>query len=192
MVTHDDKGAGGKGGFQRTYAIDQDAARHYISSSIASPKVTKFLMVSYIGSRRTRAPWWSDQDWEKSQHVNNTVLPHYFKAKVDADEYLTALTKQRHDQGDRKFQSIILRPGTLTDAPPTGTIHLGKTKSSGSVSRADVAAVAAALLERDDTQGWLDLLAGELSVASAIDSVVNSRIDCIEGEDLDRIYNKVS
>lgn len=147
-------------------------------------------MVSYIGSRRNRPPWWSDEDWGHSQHTNHTVLPHYFKAKVEADEYLTALAKQRHDRGDEKFQSIILRPGRLTDDPPSGKIDLGKIRSSGSVTRADVAAVTAALLERDDTQGWLDLLGGETPIAAAIDDVVRSGIDCIEGEDLGRIYDK--
>jgi NAD(P)H-binding len=187
-----DAGAGGKGGPQRTYAVDQDAAKHYISSSLAMPTVSKFLMVSYIASRKSRAPWWSDEEWKAAQHVNAEVLPHYFKAKVEADEHLAALAKKRRDNGDIKFQAIDLRPGTLTDSPPTGKVKLGQTSSRGSVPRADVAAVAAALLERSDTNGWYDLLEGPDDIAAAIDKLVKEKHDGIAGEDLQRIYSRAT
>ncbi len=41
-------GAGGKGGPARTKAIDEVAAKAYISASLATPSVKKFLLVSYI------------------------------------------------------------------------------------------------------------------------------------------------
>lgn len=185
-------GAGGKGGPQRTYAIDQDAAKHYISSSIGTPSVSKFLMVSYIGSRKSRAPWWSDEDWNAAQHVNNEVLPHYFKAKVEADEHLAALAKKRRDSGDSKFQAINLRPGSLTDSKATGKVNLGKTAARGTIPRADVAAVAAALLERNDTSGWYDLLEGSDDIEEAVDHLVKAKHDGIEGEDLQRIYSRTA
>lgn len=56
------------------------------------------------------------------------------------------------------------------------------------ISREDVATVAAALLERDDTRGWYDLLQGDDSIDSAVDALVQEGFDGIEGEDLDRIY----
>jgi hypothetical protein len=59
-------------------------------------------------------------------------LPAYHKAKVEADEHLEALAKKRADSGDNEFQAINLRPGTLTDAPATGKVMLGKTPSRGS------------------------------------------------------------
>ena len=156
------------------------------------PSVTKFLMISYIGSRKSRAPWWSDEDWESAQHVNTEVLLHYFKAKVDADEHLAALAKKRADGGDAGFQAINLRPGSLTDAAATGQITLGKTVSRGKIPRADVASTAAALLARDDTRGWYDLLEGKEPIAEAIEKAVNSGHDGIEGEDVDRIFSRVS
>jgi len=185
-------GAGGKGGPSRTYAIDQDAAKYYISSSIATPSVTKFLMVSFIASRKGRAPWWTDEDWESAEYVKSKVLPDYYKAKVEADEHLVALAKTRRDGGDSRFQAINLRPGTLSDVAPTGKVRFGKTSSKGKVSRGDVAATAAALLGRDDTRGWYDLLEGTTPIEQAVDEAVKSGHDGIEGEDLDRIYSRTS
>jgi hypothetical protein len=48
--------------------------------------------------------------------------------------------------------------------------------------------VAAALLERNDTRGWYDLLQGDDSIEDAITTLVKEKFDGIEGENLDRIY----
>lgn len=151
------------------------------------PSVTKFLMVSYIGSRRNRAPWWTDEDWKDAQHVNNEVLPDYHKAKLEADEYLTALARKRNEK-DSQFQAIILRPGILSDSPGTGKVLMGKTPSRGNVCRGDVAAAAAALLKKNDCSRWTDLLEGDTDIDTAVDRVIKDKINCLEGEDLDRIY----
>ncbi|KIW68035.1 hypothetical protein PV04_04007 [Phialophora macrospora] len=185
-------GAGGKGGPSRTKAIDEVAAKAYISASLATPTVKKFLLVSYIASRRGYPPWWNDQDREAADKVNHEILPHYYKAKVEADEHLEALTKKRLDSGDKEFQAINLRPGTLTDAAGTGKVNLGKTSSRGSVPREDVARVAAALLERTDTRGWFDLLEGDDSIEEAVEKVVKTNHNGLEGEDLERIWGRAT
>ena len=143
-------------------------------------------MVSYNGSRRNRPSWWSEEEWAKAQQVNEGPLKHYYLAKVEADECLTALAKQR-PQG---FQDILLRPGALTDDGPTGRVMLGKGKASGKVSRADVADVAARLLETDDAKGWYDLLEGQEPVGEAVNRVVKGKVDCVEGEDVEAMVNK--
>lgn len=176
-------GAGGKGGEARTYAVDRDAAKHYISSSLATSSVKKFLMVSFIASRQGRPSWWTDEDQKAADHVKEKVLPAYAKAKIAADEHLAALANKK----DKSFQAINLRPGTLTDDPATGKVLLGKTPARGKVTRADVAAVAAELLSRDDTRGWYDLLEGDEDIKTAVDRVVEEKHDSIVGEDLDRI-----
>ncbi|MCJ1475420.1 hypothetical protein MMC13_004082 [Lambiella insularis] len=178
-------GAGGVGGPSRTYAIDRDAAKCFIAAAVAVPSVKKFLMISYIGSRRKRAPWWTDEDWASCQKVNTEVLPDYFKAKVDADECLTALGKRRED-----FNAIVLRPGTLTDGKKTGRVKLGKTGASGSVSRSDVADVAVRLLEREGANGWYDLLEGNEEAGGAVERVIREKVDCLEGEDLDDMLSR--
>lgn len=186
-------GAGGKGGPSRTKAVDEVAAKHVISAALADPAVKKFLMVSYIASRRGRPPWWDDEDWRAAQHVNQDVLPHYFAAKVEADEYLLALARRRREEsGDREFQMINLRPGTLTDDPGTGRISLGKTKSRGKVSREDVARVGVELLERNDTWGYFDLLAGDEDIKEAVERCVREGHDGTVGEDLERIYGRTA
>ncbi|MCJ1439182.1 hypothetical protein MMC27_008573 [Xylographa pallens] len=179
-------GAGGKGGSRLTYAIDRDAAKHFITACARTPGVRKFLMISYIGSRRQRAPWWTDEDWASCQHVNTEVLPHYFAAKVEADECLTALAGGR----GRDFAAIILRPGNLTDDDATGKVTLGKTRSSGKVSRADVADVAVRLLEKEGVHGWLDLLEGRDGVEEAVEMVVTGKVDCVEGEDVEAMMKR--
>ncbi|KAK5256672.1 hypothetical protein LTR40_010103, partial [Exophiala xenobiotica] len=74
-------GAGGKGGPSRTKAVDEIAAKAYISASLATPSVTKFMMVSYIASRKGYPPWWSEEDKNAADHVNNEVLHNYYLAK---------------------------------------------------------------------------------------------------------------
>jgi nucleoside-diphosphate-sugar epimerase len=180
-------GAGGKGGPSRTKAIDELAAKYYVSAAAARDHVKKFLLVSYIASRRGRPSWWSDDDQAAAENVNTKILPAYFAAKVEADEHLAAVAKKRNAK-DPGFQAIDLRPGTLTDEPSSGKITIGKTSARGDVSRETVARVAAALLEREDTRGWYDLLDGEEPIEEAVARLAKERWDGIEGEDLDRIY----
>ncbi|KAI9925002.1 hypothetical protein ASPWEDRAFT_176268 [Aspergillus wentii DTO 134E9] len=178
-------GAGGKGGPDRTIAIDEKAAKHFIAATFATPSITKFLLVSHIGSRRHQPPWMSDDDWARPLHVNTNVLPVYAKAKLEADEYLTALAaKRKQDASAGPFQSILLRPGLLTETGATRKVALGKTGGQGSVTREDVAIVADKLLARGDTEGWYDLLNGEEPVDEAVERVVRDKVDAVEGEDV--------
>lgn len=177
-------GAGGKGGAERTFAVDRDAAKAYISAATSTKIISKFLMVSYLGSRRERPSWWTDEDWKASLEVNNGALKNYFEAKVSADEWLVAHARKR----GKGFRAINLRPGTLTDDPAAGIVSLGHTRSRGKISRADVADVAVRLLETKDADGYYDLLDGEESVKDAVERVIRDGIDCFEGEDSERIY----
>ncbi|PSK56665.1 hypothetical protein B9Z65_6289 [Elsinoe australis] len=184
-------GAGGKGGPDRTYAVDQEAAKAYITSSLSRLTVTKFLMVSYIASRRSPAPWWNDDDIAAANKVNTEILPHYYKAKVEADEHLLAETERRRRGGDEKFQMINLRPGTLTDGAATGKVRLGKTSARGEVTREDVAIVADVLLAREDTRGYFDLLNGEEGIGEAVKRLVMEGHVGTEGEDLGKMYQRI-
>ncbi|KAI4248879.1 MAG: hypothetical protein L6R40_000891 [Gallowayella cf. fulva] len=177
-------GAGGKGGPSRTQAIDRDSCMHFIRATADTASITKFLLISYTGSRRTQAPWWTEEDWKGTQEVNNGVLKNYYPAKLASDECLTAIASRRID-----VQAIVLRPGILTDEKGSGSVSLGKTKARGSVSREDVAAVAAELID-SEARGWFDLLEGTEPIANAVQRVIQDKVDCVEGEDVEGMIQR--
>ena len=169
------------------YAVDRDAAKKVIKSSTNTPSVTKLLLISFPASRRGRGPWWTDRDYRNYTSERNSY-PSIQQAKLEADEYLVAMANARASRGGPPFQAISLRPTWMLNSKGTGKVHLGKTAALGRVTREDVAAVAVSLLSRDDTQGWFDLVEGNVGIEEAVDTVVRSGINSIEGEDLDRIY----
>lgn len=172
-------GAGGKGAPERTKAVDQDAAIAFVDAAAATPSVTRFLLVSYLLSRRAAAPWWDAASWEKGQEVNRTTLARYYPAKIAADEALYRASRRRGDS----FAALDLRPGVLTDEP-AGPVELGLTVGSlGPTSRATVAAVADLLLAHPAPRSaWIDLLDGNENAADAVDRVVRDHIDASKGE----------
>lgn len=135
-----------------------------------------------------------DDDWAGVQNVFNNVLPAYAKAKLEADEYMTALAARRRAQvqagAASPMQAINLRPGTLTDEPATGKVELGKTPGRNKVTREDVAIVADRLLARADTDGWYDLVNGDEPVDAAVERVVREKVDAVEGEDVDGMVKR--
>ncbi|TGO40086.1 hypothetical protein BHYA_0042g00170 [Botrytis hyacinthi] len=172
------------GNMSNVNVVYRDAAKRSIKASISSPEVTKFLMISFPASRRKKAPWWDNTDYQN--FLNETrAYSEIAEAKLNADEYLVAMAKQRNDDSPDSFQSISLRPSWLTNAP------MGKTKFSRRVSRADVAAVAVSLLSRSDASGWFDLVDGNDDIESAVDNAVQNNLNSIEGEDLEEMYSKV-
>lgn len=179
-------GAGGKGGAERTFAVDRDACIAFARAAAATQSVSKFLVVSYIGSRRAKAPWWTDADWTATQEVNNGALKNYHLAKVAADEALTALGKKR----GKGFAAISLRPGTLSDEVEEGKIVIGKIGARGKVRRSDVARVTVELLERDVGSCWLDLLEGTEEIKEAVGKCVSEGVDCVEGEDVEAMVKE--
>ncbi|KAI0762410.1 hypothetical protein C8Q74DRAFT_150006 [Fomes fomentarius] len=179
-------GAGQNGGpnGSRYYAVDRDAAKHFISASVHTPTVTAFLLVSYNSSRRSKPSWWSDAEWAYATKLNTEILPQYAEAKIAADEHFAALAHKR----GAGFRAISLRPGWLTTEPARG-VELGKTGSSqAKASREAVAKTAAAVLESGYKGGWLELLDGEEDIKAAVERVTREGVDAFEGEDTERIY----
>ncbi|KAF7442334.1 nad dependent epimerase dehydratase family protein [Pyrenophora tritici-repentis] len=158
--------------------------------------VKKFLTVSYLSSRRGRAPWWTDDDWAVAQKVNNEILPDYFKAKVAADEVLTILAKERVEKEEKesvevkdRFCGVSLRPGTLTEEK-AGGVKLGKVGAGGKTSRASVAETVVEVLGRE-VRGWVDVVDGDENVGEAVERFEREGWDAVEGENLGEMKKRV-
>jgi len=119
-------GAGG-GNPDRTYAVDRDAAIRSMDAAQAEG-VARYVMVSYLGA----GP-------DHGVPEDNSFFA-YAEAKSAADEHLRASA----------LDYTILQPGPLTLDEPTGLIEVAN-PGDGRVTRADVAAVAAAVLADDST-----------------------------------------
>ena len=87
--------------------------------------------------------------------------------------YITAKAAAEADLRSRDLDWTILRPGHLTDDPAAGRVRLAAPPvPAGAVSRADVAAVIAALLHEPGTSHQtLELVAGDTPVAEAVHSI---------------------
>lgn len=158
--------------------MDRDAATHMIRASAATPTITKFLMVSFIGSRLRKPAWWTEEVWQNELSTTRAALPKYYEAKIAADQVLYEAGKARRD-----FAAINLRPGRLTEAP-AGPVRLGRIPTQqGTSSRASVAALAALLLDHPGARNcWLDMLDGDEDPAAAVDRCVKDGVDAAEGE----------
>jgi uncharacterized protein YbjT (DUF2867 family) len=137
-------GAGG-GNPERTYAVDRDAAICSMDAANAEG-VMRYVMVSYLGA----GPGHGVPE-------DNSFFA-YAEAKTAADEHLRAST----------LDYTILQPGPLTLDEPTGLIEVTN-PGRGRVSRADVAAVVAAVLVDDSTIGrTIPFGNGETPIAEAV------------------------
>lgn len=137
-------GAGG-GNPARTYAVDRDAAIRTMDAARRAG-VRRLVMVSYFGSRA-----------EHGVPADSGFYA-YAEAKAAADEHLRG----------SDLDWTILGPSTLTLGEATGRIDVDAARS-GSVPRADVAAVAAEVLRRPGTIGrTIRFNAGETPIAEAV------------------------
>jgi uncharacterized protein YbjT (DUF2867 family) len=143
-------GAGPGSGAARKDSVDR-AASVLMADAAGRAGVRRFVQVSSMGAGRAPQPG-SDEVWAA---------------------YITAKTAAEADLRTRDLDWTILRPGGLTDAPPTGKIRLAPPPvPRGTVPRADVATVIAALLDNPGTRHQtLELVGGDTPVAAAVHSI---------------------
>jgi uncharacterized protein YbjT (DUF2867 family) len=139
-------GGGPDGNIERKRTVDLEGSLKSIDGALRAG-ISRFVQVSAIGVDDP-LPEGTEPVWRA-----------YVEAKRDADAALR----------DSGLDWTILRPGRLTDDPATGLVTLGPDVARGEVSRADVAAVVAAVLDADRAVGaqW-DLVGGETPVADAV------------------------
>lgn len=158
-------GAGGKGGKERTWAVDfHGAVRAYDAAEAAGVK--RFILVSAIDVRNRDAPppeWYTKEDIERSDMMWQAI-PEYMKAKLASEEVLYKRTGI--------LDWTIVRPSGLTDDPGTGKVALGKAPLTN-IPREDVARVVIAVTLENGTIGKaLDLSRGDTLIEEAVKGVL--------------------
>lgn len=139
-------GAGG-GNPDRTYAVDRDAAIRSVQAAEAAG-VKRYVMVSYLGA----AP-------DHGVPETDAFFP-YAEAKAAADVAVRA----------SDLDWTVLMPGRLTLDEPTGRVDPAAVRAADNAgtSRANVALVAASVLDRPDTVGKdLPFTDGEVRIEEA-------------------------
>jgi uncharacterized protein YbjT (DUF2867 family) len=140
-------GAGPGSGIARKYTVDQGASDLCVSAA-RQAQVPRFVQISAMGTDHP------PQD--------DSVFAHYLRAKAAAERTVR----------QSGLSYVILRPGRLTDDPPSGSVALARHIARGSVSRADVAAVTVGIVERPDIRDvTLELVAGPQRIAEALDAL---------------------
>ncbi len=143
-------GAGAGSGAPRKDSVDR-AASALMADAAERAGVRRFVQISSMGAGRPPRPG-ADEVWAA---------------------YITAKTAAEADLRARDLDWTILRPGGLTDTPATGKVRLAAPPvPGGTVSRADVAVVIAALLDNPGTRHQtLELVGGDSPVAAAVRSI---------------------
>ena len=116
-------GAGGKGGAERTRAVDYEGAVKVFDAVEGVEGVKpRVILLSAIDSRDPNKletyPAYYDEDDKVNSRKSHAALDLYFKAKYEADKNLAVRTA---------FRWTILRPGGLSDAPGTELVEIGRT-----------------------------------------------------------------
>ncbi|KAJ9118659.1 hypothetical protein QFC22_003879 [Naganishia vaughanmartiniae] len=175
-------GAGGKGGEERTKAVDYEGALK-VFDALESSNTHRIVMVSAADLRArgilpttTMHPVSSAFSPPTRSKVNNPLvwteqlsdrmykaIPAYLKWKREAD-----LDLHRR----KALQYTIIRPGGLVDEPTNGKCELG-TPQLGRVPRETVGEVLLAVMENKNTYGMvLDLMEGDMEINKAVENAV--------------------
>jgi uncharacterized protein YbjT (DUF2867 family) len=137
-------GAGPGSGPARKDTMDYGGAVKLIAAA-KQAGVRRYVIVSSMGANAA-AP-------------GDDTFSVYLRAKGRADDAVRA----------SGLDATVVRPGGLTNDPGTGLVTLGENLPSGRVTRDDVAAVLAAVLESPNTIGrTVDLISGDMPVEDAV------------------------
>lgn len=142
-------GAGPGSGIARKDTVDRAAAAVFAAGAERAG-VQRHIQISAMALERANDP------------ATGEVFAAYLRAKAAAEE----------DLRSRDLSWTILRPGRLTDGPGTGLVRLAARAPRGEVSREDVAAVLAVLLNEPRTIGrTLELISGGTPIAEAVEAL---------------------
>jgi uncharacterized protein YbjT (DUF2867 family) len=138
-------GAGPGSGADRKLTIDRDGAI-LLADAAERRGIGRYVLIS------ARAADSFDAE-------SDDVFQVYLRAKAEADENIRG----------RNLDWTIIRPGSLTDDPPTGLIQLAEDTGPGSISRADVAAVVVqTVLNAHCIRHQFELISGTTEISDAL------------------------
>lgn len=141
-------GAGPGSGAERKRTMDLGGAVKLIEAC-RHEGISRYVIVSSMGAADPPA-------------AGGDVFGDYLRAKAGADAALR----------ESGLAYTIVRPGGLTDAAPTGRVHLADRLERGEIPRADVAAVLAGALGAEHAIGAeFDLVSGDTPIGEAIASL---------------------
>ena len=127
--------------------VDRDGAIRIIDEA-ERQGADRFVMLSSINA-------------DRPEESPDALRP-YLEAKLAADEHL--------QESDLTY--TIVRPGALTDEPPTERIEAARRVERGEISRADVARTLVAALETENTFGkTFEIVEGDDPIESALENL---------------------
>ncbi|KAJ1022506.1 hypothetical protein NDA16_003495 [Ustilago loliicola] len=186
-------GAGGKGGPERTKAVDEQGSIKVFDaieqSGIAkSDSFRRFLLVSAIDVRdKTKPPpsWYRKEDLERSEKTRNAIGAYMDPSCSNPIYSPTTDAADKNLSGRSSFPWFVLRPRGLLDEPGKGKVALGVHQSLvHSIPREDVAAtlLEVAQLPKGQADGlMLDLLAGDKVIPTSVKEAVERGRTDFEG-----------
>jgi len=140
-------GAGPGSGPERKETMDYGGAVKLIAAA-KQARVDRYVIVSSMGAN--------------PEIPGNDTFSVYLRAKGRADDAVRA----------SGLDATVVRPGGLTNDAGTGRVTLGESVPRGQVTRDDVAAVLAAVLDSPNTIGrTVDLIGGETPIAAAVKAI---------------------
>jgi uncharacterized protein YbjT (DUF2867 family) len=138
-------GGGPSSGAARKLTVDRDAAI-LLADAAGRRGIRRYVMISALAA----------DDFEPD---SEDVFQIYLKAKSEADA----------DLRRRELDWTVIRPGGLTNDPPTGAVRVAASTGRGTIPRADVAAVVVeALVNRRAVGQQFELISGDVPIADAL------------------------
>ncbi|MGY1630270.1 NAD(P)-binding oxidoreductase [Geodermatophilus sp. SYSU D01186] len=142
-------GAGPGSGAARKHTVDKGAAL-LLADAAERAGVRRYLLVSSMGVEQARRGTPPGMD---------PVFATYLQAKLAAEDAILPRPA---------LETVVLRPGRLTDDPGTGHVTLAHGVEYGEVPRDDVAAVLLAFLDDPRDGAVVELVSGTTPVAEAV------------------------
>jgi uncharacterized protein YbjT (DUF2867 family) len=137
-------GAGPGSGPERKWTVDYEAAVK-LAAATKRAGIERYMIISSMGA--------------DPEHDGDDDFDVYLRAKGKADA----------EVAQSGLQYTIVRPGMLTDDPPTGRVAVGESVGRSEISREDVAAVLAAALRSSETiDRAFEVVKGEVPVDEAL------------------------